>query len=252
MRRILPSRWTANSSLIKKLRSAEDPYYRVGRDISDGQIEDCLDQLAKEGLIESKYDPKTRRFSWRLAARTNPTAKQHQRGLAWSSLRHELRQTRGDEKKVRSARAKRLTEAREECERERAAVTVSCKRRRERIRTDARQALAKLAARRSELRKFYADKFGSKQPRSWQRRYSKSESDSLAEHNIPDRLLPVWRSMRAQFSYAKAPDARAVAFLEWVGEHEAEVDRELIDRFETSDAELAELEREYYEQQMAS
>jgi hypothetical protein len=71
----------------------------------------------------------------------------------------------------------------------------------------------------------------------------RSESDSLAEHNVPPELVWLWREEKERFSYDAEPDDRAVAFLEWVEADAGNVAARAAARV-WSDTEMALLEAE--------
>jgi hypothetical protein len=47
-------------------------------------------------------------------------------------------------------------------------------------------------------------------------RYTKAESDQLAEQNLDPELIPIWRRSRHLFPYDREPDYRAEAFREYI------------------------------------
>lgn len=79
---------------------------------------------------------------------------------------------------------------------------------------------------------------------------AKAESDQEVEDNIDADLIPIWHRMKNRIRTAGSRATRTEAFLEWVSENRAEVDRmlsdmaaEAADEFE---AELAAQEAAYY------
>jgi hypothetical protein len=161
-------------------------------------------------------------------------------------------ETRDRERAIKRQRAADLAKANASCAGRRVTTTKGCADSRSHIRAKARAALARQKDRRREAREVYAWKAGRAAPQSWERKHSRSESDSLAEHNIPAELRPIWKRERKRFDYDRSPDDRAVLFLEWVEENRDDVDAELSEAFEVSDRHWASLEANYYEQHGAS
>lgn len=94
-------------------------------------------------------------------------------------------------------------------------------RRRSRIRSAARTRISDAKQARRDERRFYRDYWrveriqrrqapGLRKPKQ----QSRSEIDSLTEHNIEPELVPFWRSVRGRYSYGWTPDRRAEAFAE--------------------------------------
>jgi hypothetical protein len=177
--------------------------------------------------------------------RTNPSKRDEKRA-AYAQYRDTVSRTKATDRKTRRKRDADLVEGRDACAVEHTLTKTKCRTRREKVRTTARKALAKAKARRDEALTGYQWRVGQARTRRWERVYTRSESDSLAEQNIPDRLLTIWRPMRAQFDYKRQPDDRAVLFLEWVGEHHDEVESELAASFEVDDSDWARLEAQHH------
>ncbi len=80
---------------------------------------------------------------------------------------------------------------------------------------------------------------------------TREESDSLAEHNVPEELLTIWREDRKRYDYAMAPDMRAEQFLEWAEAHEQQITARMQERLEAqwTDLAYAREESEAHEQQ---
>jgi hypothetical protein len=159
-------------------------------------------------------------------------------------LRSNIRQANARIKQASKARETELETARAECDLALRGIKVECQKRRKAIRARAKREQAKWSGFKDEAREAYRWWAG-RAPKK--HRLSVAESDSLAAHNIPDELLPIWRSERRHYDYALAPDARAEQFLEWVEANEDEVRQRLIDTFELSDRQLAKAERAAYD-----
>ena len=174
-----------------------------------------------------------------------PKAREQKRE-AWSLHKSRVQTSGVEDERTKARRRTELAEAGAVCAAELAKARLGCKSRRADVRDRARTDLARGAARRAELRRSYAFEMGRAAPRTWERAYSRSESDSLAEHNIPPELMSTWRAERKRFDYGAPPDARAVAFLEWYGEHQEEVDAERYAALEMSPTAYKRAERSYY------
>jgi hypothetical protein len=116
-------------------------------------------------------------------------------------------------------------------------VTSWCDRRRAQQLADARAAVKRACdAERDPVKERTAeeiDRLRAERGAAWQQHvrerrgdapepYGRAESDQLARHAIPDRLIPAWDRYRAAFSYDRQPDDRAVEFMEWVAENEGQ------------------------------
>jgi len=176
-------------------------------------------------------------------------AAQQQRSLRWMAHKDEIRRSKTREKKAKERRNKKLVGAREKCAAERKAVTAGCKLRRDNIRAEAHQAIAKEKKERDTAREAYRYRAGIKsRPPGVKKakRMSRAENDSLAEHNIDPGLVGVWRQVKKQFPYHLAPDHRAELFGEWVEENQERVAEMKAEQFEGID--WGKLEREAYEE----
>lgn len=170
------------------------------------------------------------------------------RGSA-ATRRHTIAKTRGDETKIRRARKRQLVAAGDRCADERRATTAGCAKRRDKIRAAARRGLALQKKRRHDAREKHADtmgRHGRRATRPKALRYSRAESDSLAEHNIPADLRGAWRERKAGYSYRKEPDMRAEQFMEWVEATPEEVIEIQIAAAEIPDANWAAMEANSY------
>jgi len=125
------------------------------------------------------------------------------------------------------------------------AIKVECQKRRKTIRARAKREQAKWTGFKDEAREAYRWWSG-RAPKKHQ--LSVTESDSLAAHNIPEALLPIWRSERRHYDYALAPDARAEQFLEWAESEPDEVRARLMEHWQLSDRQLAKAERAAYDE----
>lgn len=144
------------------------------------------------------------------------------RSARWSALRQQLGRSKAREQEAKRHREAKLEAARQACAAERAAVGAACKKRRTDVRGAAHEALSRERRTRDEARSAYKWATG-RGPAAKKARLSRSESDSLASHNVPPHLLEVWRKTRHMFSYTLEPDHRAELFAEWVAEHPDEV-----------------------------
>lgn len=167
------------------------------------------------------------------------------RAARWSALRQQLRKSKARVAEAKRTRKRRLKAAREACAAERQAVTAGCASRRGVIRSKAQQKLGRERALRDEARSAYRFLTG-KGPMAKTRRYSRSESDSLAAHNVAPHLLEVWRKTRHMFSYQLQPDHRAELFSEWVQSHPDQVAAMRTEAAEETD--WAAMEAEYYKE----
>lgn len=140
----------------------------------------------------------------------------------WSALRQRIRSSKAREKEAKARRQSRMAAAREACAAERAAVTEGCGTRRTEIRKKTHAKLDRERRVRAEARSGYRFLTG-RGPVAKVVRRSRSESDSLAAHNVAPHLLAVWRKTRHLFSYKLEPDHRAELFSEWVQSHPDEV-----------------------------
>lgn len=98
-----------------------------------------------------------------------------------------------------------------------------CAAARKAIRKKARDTEAKYKAQGRKEREDYSFERGRQRRKTARKRMSKAESDSLAEHAIPDDLLAIWHEDRGRYSYELGPDMRAEQFLEWAEAHEDEI-----------------------------
>jgi hypothetical protein len=157
--------------------------------------------------------------------------------------------TKSEELGAARERKAKLVEASASCAAERATLTKGCADRRSRIRVAARKAIAEQKARRVEARETYSVRVGRAEPRSWERQYTRKESDSLAEQNVPAEFVWLWKQEKRRFDYNRTPDDRAVLFLEWMEEHREEIDLEMAQRFDVPDVRWAAMEAAYYQDQ---
>ncbi|KKN33944.1 hypothetical protein LCGC14_0798620 [marine sediment metagenome] len=117
---------------------------------------------------------------------------------SWRDLREDIRDSKDRERGARETRDEELVDIGADCDTRRKQTTTVCKARRGEARDDYQDRRDMAAA---ELAKSGL-------------RYTKSESDSLAEQNVPDDLIPIWRKLRHKISYSMQPDDRAVRFIE--------------------------------------
>ena len=142
--------------------------------------------------------------------------------------------------KIRQSAAQReaeLAKLRLGCEVSHRDIKARCAAARKKIRSAARQRAASLRAHKRAERDWYSATYGKGAPK--RARMTRDESDSLAEHNIPDELIPIWRRDRTTYPYDLAPDMRAEKFLEWAEAHETEIRGDLADLLEASWDDLA-------------
>lgn len=150
-------------------------------------------------------------------------SKREERALRWGVLKTQLVDSKGRTKKAKTARKKELEQARDKCQKKRKAVTQECAADRTNVRQKARGELAREKALREDKRGDYRYAMGQATKKPTGRRYSAAESDSLAEHSVPRKLVGLWRKHKAKFSRSLEPDHRAELFQEWVEEHPREL-----------------------------
>lgn len=168
--------------------------------------------------------------------------------------RDTVRKTREQEKAVKARKRGELKEVTSWCDEERKkarnAVTTKCNAKRQKVRSAAQEEIDKLGAKRREHRQswlYYATGHGAAKLGRGQVKVSPSESDSMAEHNIPKKYLPLWRRNRRSYSYDKQPDYRAEAFMEWVDTQEGQNAFNILqEEMVPSDAQFARQEARYY------
>jgi hypothetical protein len=159
-------------------------------------------------------------------------------------LRSHIRQANARIKQASKARETELDTARAECNLAMRSIKLECQKRRKSIRARAKREQAKWGGFKDEAREAYRWWAGRAPTKH---RLSVAESDSLAAHNIPEELLPIWRSERRRYDYALSPDARAEQFLEWVESEPDEVRARLMEHWQLSDLQLAKAERAAYD-----
>ena len=183
--------------------------------------------------------------------RAKPTTEQLRRGTMRGTRDRAIRASQKRERAVAPEREQHLDSARRKCATDRAKTTDQCERRRDRIRTKARGAIKAEKLKRQGARQRYRTDTGiAGPPLQKAKRLTRAESDSLAEHSIPDDLLFLWPRERSRFSYSMAPDARAEAFAEWAELHPADVEQARSAHFEDAytDSFFAKQERQRYEE----
>jgi hypothetical protein len=79
-------------------------------------------------------------------------------------------------------------------------------------------------------------------------RFHTAESDYEVEGNIDPDLVPIWRKVKNRIRTRTGRKTRTEAFLEWVGENQAEVDAMRAELFDPDDleAELMAQEAAHY------
>lgn len=210
----LDEAWSTSSELRRLLVRAREyregvAIARLGRPSPSAPI----DAAERQYLDELKID----------RARRNPSAREEKR-QRFSTLKDQTRASKAREKKARAARDAGLSDLRQSCEAARNDVRQRCAAARENLRLDARATVARERALRADKRDDYAYFVGAAARRAPQgKRYTRAESDSLAEHSVPVQFVEVWRANRGRFDYALEPDARALRFLEWLEENPDEV-----------------------------
>lgn len=144
-------------------------------------------------------------------------------------LREDYKDSKERNADARKERAASLGEIKKDCGAKRKRTTRDCKTRRDGARKRAREVKASERKKRGDARASYTKrrKMTPKERAGSGLRYAKSESDSIAEHAIPDRLHGVWRDVAYDFPYDLAPDRRAELFMEWYREDRANIDAAL-------------------------
>ncbi len=134
----------------------------------------------------------------------------------------ELRERIGS---ARAARKSELALIREQCKRERQALTITCSTRREEARAVARAAIdeerkaRKAIDRQEDTYREVDGRNRKKAPRKAERR---EESDTEVRNNLPADFVPVFEK-RARFVKGTVRKTRTEAFLEWAEENPGEV-----------------------------
>ena len=141
-------------------------------------------------------------------------------------MRYAIRKSREEDAKAKKTRAAKLKQ-----ERERRNETIDQAKlrgaiERARIRAEAERILEHEEGQRYRARDHYNWTMGTgwglgkgSQSRHKGKRYSAAESDSLAESNIEDQYLGLWRKNKDLFPRSLEPDHRAEVFMEWIQEH---------------------------------
>jgi hypothetical protein len=148
------------------------------------------------------------------------------------------------EREAKQERRTKLRRATVKYAADRARVQSQAARRRARIRGKANLEIDQARRARKDERRWWRDFRAAEKGqrvRKAKRRISKSESDSLAEHNIDPELVDFWRLHRHRFPYNREPDDRAVLFSEWVGENPDELAQWRLEQAAAQDWQAAEL-----------
>ena len=196
------------------------------------------------GLLDTiRRDP----INWTRAQRMNPVSSV---GLDWQWAKMERQGLRDKDRKTRQTRDAALKGTSAGCVFKRKEVTAFCNKRKKEIRDAARKKIDKTKRRRAEVNKQHGTQAPTEASKTAKARMSKSESDSLAEHNIEPALLGLWRETKHLFPYDVEPDMRAELFAEWMHEHQNERTAWMEANAEATD--YGAEEAEYYRQQQAS